>query len=79
MPIIDPSFIFHKLNVDPTHKPVIQKCHRFNPEQYTAIIEEVDKLLRAKFIREAHYPEWLMNVVMVKKPNGKWRICIYYT
>ena len=43
------------------------------------ISEEVNKLLKAKFIREAHYPRWLANVVMVKKPNRKWRICIDYT
>ena len=43
------------------------------------ISEEVEKLLTAKFIREVHYPEWLTNVVMMKKPNGKWRICIDYT
>ena len=61
-----------------THKPVIKKCHRFNLERYTAINEEVEKLLTANFIREVHYPEWLANVVMVKKPNGKWRICIDY-
>ena len=35
-------------------------------------------MLTANFIREVHYPEWLANVVMVKKPNGKWRICIDY-
>ena len=44
-----------------------------------AVSEEVKKLLTAKFIREVHYPEWLTNVVMVKKLNGKWRICIDYT
>ena len=43
------------------------------------ISEEVNKLLKAKFIRKAHYPEWLANVVMVKKPNGKWKIYIDYT
>ena len=68
---IDPSVIVHRLNVDPTHMPVIQKCHRFNPKRYTAISEKVDKLLTAKFIREASYPEWLANVVLMKKPNGK--------
>ena len=26
-----------------------------------------------------HYPDWSANVVMVKKANGKWRICIDYT
>ena len=30
-------------------------------------------------MREMHYPEWLANVVMVKKSNRKWRICIDYT
>ena len=43
------------------------------------ISEEVDKLLKAKFIKEAHYPEWLDDVVMVRKQNEKWRICIDYT
>ena len=62
MPSIDPSVIIYRLNVDPTHKPVIQKHCKFNPERYTAISEKVDKLLKAKFIREAHYPEWLANV-----------------
>ena len=43
------------------------------------ISEEVNKLLKAKFIRKAHYPEWLANIVMVKIPNKKWRIYINYT
>ena len=67
-----------RLNIDPAHKPVIQKCQRFNLERYTTISKEVDKLLKAKFIREAHHPEWLSNIVMVKKLNRKWRICIDY-
>ena len=57
MPGIDIVIIAHRLNVDPTHKPVIQKCRRFNPECYTKINEEVEKLLAIKFIREVHYPE----------------------
>ena len=76
---IDHSVIAHKLNVDPVHKPVVQKRQKFNPKRYMAINEEVGKLLAARFIREVHYPEWLANVVMVKKANRKWRICIYYT
>lgn len=38
-------------------------------------VEEVEKLLNARFIREEFYPKWLANVVMVKKSKGKWRIC----
>ena len=71
MPGIDPSIIVHRLNVDPAHKPFIQKRRRFNPECYIVINKEVEKLLTTKFIREVHYLEWLANVVMVKKPNEK--------
>ena len=34
-------------------------------------MDEVNKLLAAKFIREVCYPEWLANVVMVKKAHWK--------
>jgi hypothetical protein len=40
---------------------------------------EVEKLLRAQFIREVYYPDWLVNVVLVKKSNGKWRMCVDFT
>ena len=26
-----------------------------------------------------YYPDWLANVVMVKKPNGKWQMCVDFT
>ena len=42
-------------------------------------MEEVEKLLTIGFIQEVYYPEWLANVVMVKKSTGKWRICVDFT
>ena len=42
-------------------------------------MEEVEKLLTAGFIREVYYPKWLTNVVMVKKSNKKWRMCVNFT
>jgi hypothetical protein len=39
----------------------------------------VKRLLSAGIIREVTYPEWLANTVMVKKANGKWRMCISFT
>ena len=38
--------------------------------------DEVTKLIEVDLIREVHYPEWLTNVVFIKKANGKWRMCI---
>ena len=29
-----------------------------------------------EFVHEVYYPDWLANVVMVKKANGKWRMCV---
>ena len=42
-------------------------------------MDEVNKLLVANFIREVYYPEWLANVIMVKKANRKWRMCDDFT
>ena len=42
-------------------------------------MDEVNKLHVANFIREVYYPKWLANVVMVKKANGKWRMCVDFT
>ena len=30
-------------------------------------MDEVDKTLAAGFIREVYYPDWLANVVLIKK------------
>ena len=42
-------------------------------------MDEVNKLLDANFIRKVYYPEWLANVVMVKKANRKWKMCVDFT
>ena len=40
----------------------------------------LDKRLKeARAIKEASFLEWLTNTAMVKKKNGKWRVCIDFT
>ena len=76
---IDPAIITHGLNVSPSFKPVKQKRRSFMPERQKAFNEEVGKLLQAGAIKEVEYLKWLANVVLVKKGNGKWRLCIDFT
>ena len=76
---IDLTVITHRLNVNPSFKPIKQNRRSFAPERQKAINEEVGKLLQAGAIREVEYPEWLANIVLVKKANGKWRLCIDFT
>ena len=76
---IDHAIITHRLNVSPSFKPVKQQRRSLSPERQKAINEKVGKLLQEGAIREVEYPEWLANVVLVKKANGKWRLCIDFT
>lgn len=48
-------------------------------ERQKVIKAEVEKFLEEKFIKEIKYPDWLTNVVVVKKSNNKWRMCVHYT
>ncbi|RDX88904.1 hypothetical protein CR513_29447, partial [Mucuna pruriens] len=75
MPGIDPGFMCHRLSVAPKARP----NRRQGLEKRRAIKEETGKLLAAGFIREVQYSTWLTNVVMVRKANGRWRMCTDYT
>jgi len=49
---IAPTVMEHRLNVDPHHRPVVQKKRHMGPERAGTAIAEVQKLLEAGFIRE---------------------------
>ena len=65
--------------MDPERKPVQQRRRVFVPKWNQAITDKVSKLLSTGFIREVYYFDWLTNVVLVKKANRKWRMCIDFT
>ena len=39
----------------------------------------MDRLLEIDAIEPSQYPQWLSNVIVIKKKNGKWRVCIDFT
>ncbi|XP_022858931.1 uncharacterized protein LOC111379723 [Olea europaea var. sylvestris] len=71
MPGIDPEVAVHRLNVNPEARFVKQRKRQFALERREVIKDEIAKLVSAQFIREVQYPEWLANVVLVKKANEK--------
>ncbi|XP_013658896.1 uncharacterized protein LOC106363748 [Brassica napus] len=79
MPGIDIGITCHELNIDPTYRPVKQKRRKLGPERATAVNEEVERLLKVGSITEVRYLDWLANPVVVKKKNGKWRVCVDFT
>nr|GEW78639.1 reverse transcriptase domain-containing protein [Tanacetum cinerariifolium] len=59
----------HRLNIREGYSPVRQK----------KIQAEVQKLVEAGIMREVYYHDWLSNLVMVKKHDGSWRMCVDFT
>ena len=76
---VDPSFICHHLNFNPSITPRKQPPWRSSKELSDAVKDEVMKLKQAKAIKEVFYPEWLANTVVVKKKTGKWCVCVDFT
>jgi hypothetical protein len=79
MPGIPREVAEHSLDILPHSRVVQQRLRRFDEERRRAIEVELRKLLEAGFIKEVFHPTWLANAVLVKKKNGKWRMCVDYT
>lgn len=65
-----------KLPIWPRNKPVKQLARTFAPEVMSKIKEEIERLLKIKFISTTRYVEWLANIVPVIKKNVTLRVCI---
>ncbi|GJX80807.1 reverse transcriptase domain-containing protein [Tanacetum coccineum] len=66
----------HRLNVREGCSPVRQKKRGQAANRVQAIHKEVRKLVEAGIMKEVHYHDWLSNLVMVKKHDDSWRMCI---
>jgi hypothetical protein len=79
MPGIPREVAEHSLDILPHSRAMQQWLRGFDEEQRRAIRVELRKLLKTGFIKEVFHPTWLANPVLVKKKNGKWRMCVDYT
>jgi len=79
LPGVDPLIASHKLSIYKEARYISQKKCKLGEERRLTAKVETDKLLSTGFIEEAQYTTWLSNVVLVKKANDKWRMCVDYT
>jgi hypothetical protein len=80
MPGIPRELATHELKIFPNTKPIKQSMHRYNPEKAWSMGEEINRLLKAKFITEIKEATWLSLPVMVEKKDTKiYRMCIDFT
>ncbi len=77
MPGLSRDLVEHRLPIKSGFRPYKQPPRRFNSDMYDRIKEEIDRLLKAGFIRPCRYAEWISNIVPVEKKNtGKIRVCV---
>ena len=76
---VNPSFICHHLNVNPSITPKKQPSRRSFKEHSDAVKDKVAKLKQAGAIKEVFYLKWLANTVVVKKKTRKWCVCVDFT
>lgn len=76
MPGLDQSVVEHRLPIQPGKKPVKQHPRRFTLNVTSKIKQEIERLLKSRFIRTTRYVEWRANIVLVIKKNETLRICI---
>lgn len=68
---VDPEFHCHRPVICLDARLVAQRKRKLNLERGKFMDKEAKKLLSARFIREVQYITWFVNVVRVKKSNGK--------
>ena len=66
----------HCIELDTTISPCHQARYRMNPNYAKAVKEDLEKLLKASFIKPVDHATWLSPIVVVPKKNGKLRICV---
>jgi len=55
-----------------------QKLRQFARHKKEAIRTNITRLLAAGFIKEVYHPDWLANLVLVRKKKNEWRMCVDY-
>ena len=73
---LDRGLMEHRLPIRPEFHPFQQPPRRMSNEVELKVKKEIEKVLKAKFIKPTRYVQWLENIVLVMKKNRKLRVCV---
>ncbi|GJU96376.1 reverse transcriptase domain-containing protein [Tanacetum coccineum] len=69
----------HQINVFNHAEPIKQKKKSPALERNEVIHSQVEELIEAGILQEVKYQTWVLNPMVVKKDNGKWKLRIDFT
>ena len=72
------EMVEHRIPLIPGAKPIRQKERRMNPQLQLVVKAELERLLKAGFIKPVEITDWVSPMILVKKKNGKLRVCVVY-
>ena len=75
---IPPKMAEHRIPLIPGSRPIRQKERRMNPQLPLLVKAKLEQLLEAGFILLVEITDWVSPVVLVRKKNGKLRVCVNY-
>lgn len=70
---------YHRTFTEHQPKGQTKKQRKMSEDRIHAAKAKVQRLLDMKVIHEVKYTYWLANMVLVRKKNGKMRMCIDFT
>jgi len=78
MPGLDTDIVVHKIPLLEGSKPIKHKTRQIRPDMLLKVKAEIQKQWDAGFLDVVQYPQWVANVVIVPKKDGKIRVCVDY-
>ncbi|GJX31498.1 reverse transcriptase domain-containing protein [Tanacetum coccineum] len=69
----------HRVNELKHVELVKQKKRSMAPERNEAIRIQVEELTKVNILREVKYQMWVSNPVIVRKADGRWKLCVDFT
>ena len=76
MPGLDTNIVVHRVPLEEGCRPIKQKLRRTHPEVLIKVKAEIEKQWNAGFLEVVKYPQWVSNIVVVPKKEGKIRVCV---